>query len=177
MLGNASFRQLGSWLKLNAPGLPPALPPALLPEHHHHHNARAAQFIYRVDATNETRDLWRLMMDKGNFEEALTYCATEEDKNEVRCFAGGVRGTGEARGSGCGRRSEMLCVCEHLTAGTRAHPSQTPLCPYLHQQQVHAAQASYLFDNQEFERAASAFSKTDIPFETIALKFLGSSVQ
>ena len=39
--------------------------------------------------------------------------------------------------------------------------------------EVYAAQADYLFDNQEFTKAAQAYSKTDIPFETIALKFLG----
>ncbi|EGD73813.1 hypothetical protein PTSG_12329 [Salpingoeca rosetta] len=75
--------------------------------------------IYRIDTANETRDLWRLMMDKGNFDAALDYCTSDDERNEV-----------------------------------------------------HAAQAAYLFDNQEFGRAARAYSKTDVAFETIALKFL-----
>eukprot|EP00043_Microstomoeca_roanoka_P000693 m.28561 g.28561 ORF g.28561 m.28561 type:complete len:1009 (-) comp10459_c0_seq1:65-3091(-) len=75
--------------------------------------------IFAIDSSNETRDLWRLMMDKGKFDAALTYCTTDADRNEV-----------------------------------------------------HAAQANFLFDNQELEEAARAFAKTDVAFETVALKFL-----
>lgn len=43
----------------------------------------AGDDAYEVDAAEEDRDMWRVFMDKGEFQAALLHCRTSRQRNAV----------------------------------------------------------------------------------------------